>query len=200
MLLLLLLLLAHPRDDSHLHQSSVTRSPAISQCCCDTASRTIAIVWRQMRPTVADVLYVCLSVTARSGAETDERIKMLFGMCTWLGTRNGVLDGGSDAPGRRGSFGGISQPVVKYGEYPVCSPYSQRCSVGGIGDAAVCCQCRGSLFVFGSSCRRSQDSSGSTLASTFSDGLVGFLPGHWEKPAKTLEFILHFTVLMSCLY
>jgi len=110
-MLLLLLLLAHPRDDSHLHQSSVTRSPAISQCCCDTASTTIAIVWHQMRPTVADVLYVCLSVTARSGAETDEPIKMLSGMCTWLGTRNGVLDGGSDAPGRGAVLGASLSPL-----------------------------------------------------------------------------------------
>jgi len=40
----------------------------------------------------------------------------------------------------KGQFGGISQPSVKYKEYPAHGPYSQPYSVGGSSDAAFRCQ------------------------------------------------------------
>ena len=49
-------------------------------------------------------LSVGLSVTLLSPAKTAEPIKMPFGLRTWLGPRDHVLDGGSDSPMVRGKF------------------------------------------------------------------------------------------------
>jgi len=50
---------------------------------------------------------VCRSVTLVSPAKTAEPIEMPFGLMTWVGPRDHVLDGGSDpAPMGRGKFFG----------------------------------------------------------------------------------------------
>jgi len=43
-------------------------------------------------------LFVSLSVTIVSPAKTAEPIEMLFGVCTWVGSRKHLLDGGGDPP------------------------------------------------------------------------------------------------------
>jgi len=50
--------------------------------------------------------FVRLSVTLVSPVKTAERIEVPFGLWTWLGPWNHVLDGGSDPPMGRGNFGG----------------------------------------------------------------------------------------------
>ena len=63
-------------------------------------------------------LSVCLSVTLVSPAKTAEPIEMPSGLRTWLGPRNHVLDGGSDAPMGRGKFWGENgRPIVKYRDF-----------------------------------------------------------------------------------
>jgi len=43
------------------------------------------------------------------------QIEMPFGLGTWLGPRNHVLDGGPDHPMERGNFqGGKGRPIVKH--------------------------------------------------------------------------------------
>jgi len=55
---------------------------------------------------------VGLSVTLVSPAETAEPIEMPFGLRTWLGRRDHVLDGGSDPPWEGGNFlGGMGVPL-----------------------------------------------------------------------------------------
>jgi len=49
---------------------------------------------------------VCRSVTLVSPAKTAEPIEMPFGLWTWVGPRNHVLDGDSDPPMGRGNFEG----------------------------------------------------------------------------------------------
>ena len=48
---------------------------------------------------------VGLSVTLVSPAKTAEPIEMPFGLRTWLGPRDHVLDGGSDPPWEGVNFG-----------------------------------------------------------------------------------------------
>jgi len=43
-------------------------------------------------------LSVCLSVTLVSPAKTSEPIEMPFGLRTWVGPGNHILDGGPDPP------------------------------------------------------------------------------------------------------
>ena len=50
-------------------------------------------------------LSVGLSVTLLNPAKTAEPIKMPFGLRTWLGPRDHVLDGGSDPHGKRQILG-----------------------------------------------------------------------------------------------
>jgi len=65
-----------------------------------------------MRPIVRDrvawsvCLSVGLSVTLVSPAKTAEPIAMPFGLRTWLGPRDHVLDGDLDPPMGRGNFEG----------------------------------------------------------------------------------------------
>jgi len=60
-------------------------------------------------------LSVCLSVTLVSPAKTAEPIEMPFGLRTWVGTMDHILDGGSDPPTGRGKFlGENGRPIVKY--------------------------------------------------------------------------------------
>jgi len=55
------------------------------------------------------------SITLVSPAKTDEMIQMPFGLNTLVGPRNHVLDGGPDAPMRRGNFEGEKgRPIVNY--------------------------------------------------------------------------------------
>jgi len=62
-----------------------------------------------MRPIVTNCVAwsVGLSVTLVYPAKTAAPIKMPFGLGIWMGTRNHVLDGGSDSPweGARGERG-----------------------------------------------------------------------------------------------
>jgi len=51
-------------------------------------------------------LSVCLCVTLVSPAKVAEPIEMLFGLRTWVGPGNRVLDGGPDPPMGRGNFKG----------------------------------------------------------------------------------------------
>ena len=73
-----------------------------------------------MRPVVTDrvawsvCLSVCLCVTLLNPAKTAEPINMPFGLRTWVGPRNHVLDGGPDLPIGRGTFKGEGRPIVKY--------------------------------------------------------------------------------------
>ena len=65
---------------------------------------------------------VGLSVTIVSPAKTAEPIEMPFGLRTWLGPRDHVLDGGSDPPMGRGKFRGENgRPIVKYRDFLPCS-------------------------------------------------------------------------------
>ena len=58
---------------------------------------------------------VGLSVTLVSPAKTAAPIKLLFGLRTWVGPGNHVLDGGPDPPMGRGKFWGENgRPIVKY--------------------------------------------------------------------------------------
>jgi len=57
---------------------------------------------------------VSQSVTLVSPAKTAEPIKMLFGLRTWVGPGNHVLDWGPDSPMEMGNFEGKRRPVVKY--------------------------------------------------------------------------------------
>jgi len=51
-----------------------------------------------MRPTVTDQVawFVGLSVTLVSHAKTADTIEMPFGLKTWVGPMNHILDGGTD--------------------------------------------------------------------------------------------------------
>jgi len=50
-----------------------------------------------------------------SPAKIAAPIEMPFGLETWVGPMNRVLDGGSDPPMGRGNFeGGKGRPIVKY--------------------------------------------------------------------------------------
>ena len=57
-----------------------------------------------------------------SPTKTAELIEMPFGLRTWLGPRDHVLDGGSDPPMGRGKFRGENgRPIVKYRDFLPCS-------------------------------------------------------------------------------
>ena len=64
-----------------------------------------------MRPTVTD--RVVWSVTLASPAKTAEPIEMPFGLRTWVGPGNHVLDGGPDPHGKGQFFlgGGTGVPL-----------------------------------------------------------------------------------------
>ena len=67
-----------------------------------------------MRPIVTDRvvwcgLSVCLSVT-----DLPEPIEVPFGLRTWVGPKNHVLDGGPDLRMGRGNFEGKGRPIVNY--------------------------------------------------------------------------------------
>ena len=49
----------------------------------------------------------------------------------------------------KGSFGGISQPVVKYREYPVCDcdQCAQPYYLGGSSNVAFCCHHCSNLYL-----------------------------------------------------
>jgi len=65
-----------------------------------------------MRPILTDRvvwsvgLSVCRSVTLVSPAKTDAPIELPFGLRTWVGPGNHVLDGGPDLPMGKGKFWG----------------------------------------------------------------------------------------------
>jgi len=60
-------------------------------------------------------LSVGLSVTLMSPAKTAEPIEMPFGLRSWVGLGNHVLDGGPDSPMGRGNFErSKGRPIVKY--------------------------------------------------------------------------------------
>jgi len=70
-----------------------------------------------MRSSVRDrvVWSVCQSIKLVIPAKMAEPIEMPFGLRTWLGPRDHVLDGGSDPPMGRGKFlGENGHPIVKY--------------------------------------------------------------------------------------
>jgi len=60
-----------------------------------------------------------------SPAKTAEPIEMPFGLRTWLGPRDHVLDGGSDPTMGRCNFffggGENRRPIVKYRDFLPCS-------------------------------------------------------------------------------
>ena len=61
-------------------------------------------------------LSVCRSVTLVNPAKTAAPIELPFGLRTWVGLGNHVLDGGPDLPMVRGKFFGENgRPIVKYG-------------------------------------------------------------------------------------
>jgi len=49
-----------------------------------------------------------------SPAKMAEPIEMLFGLWTWVGSRNHVLDEGSDPPCKWAILRGKRRPIVKY--------------------------------------------------------------------------------------
>jgi len=59
---------------------------------------------------------VCQSVTLVSPAKTTEPIKMPFGLRTWVGPRNHVLDG-ARSPHGKGQFWGKGALTVKYKDF-----------------------------------------------------------------------------------
>jgi len=59
----------------------------------------------KMRPIATHASVVCLLVTIVIPAKTAEPIKVPFWLCTRVGQRNHVLDGISDPPYWRGTFG-----------------------------------------------------------------------------------------------
>jgi len=64
-------------------------------------------------------LSVCLSVnqsvTLVSPAKTAEPIEVPFGLRTWVGPRDHLLDGGSDPPWEGANFGEKNgRPIVKH--------------------------------------------------------------------------------------
>jgi len=74
-----------------------------------------------MRPILTDRvawsvgLSVGLSITLVSPAKTAAPIELPFGLRTWVGPGNHVLDGGPDPPMGRGKFFGENgRPIVKY--------------------------------------------------------------------------------------
>ena len=68
----------------------------------------IAVLRTEMRPIVTDRVAwsVCRSVTLVSPAKMAALIELPFGLRTWVGPRNHVLDGGPDPPMGRGKFWG----------------------------------------------------------------------------------------------
>jgi len=56
-------------------------------------------------------LSVCLSVTLVSPAKVAEPIEMPFGLRTWVGQRNHVLDWGSDPPWEGAILRGKDMPA-----------------------------------------------------------------------------------------
>jgi len=70
---------------------------------CSTTYIDAVCCWR---PSSMVCLLVCLSVTLVSPAKTAEPIQMPFGLRTWVGPRDHVLDGDSDPPMGRGKFMG----------------------------------------------------------------------------------------------
>ena len=93
-----------------------------------------------MWPVVTDGLHMCLLVTAVSGAKTDELIEMPFGY--GLGWAQGTMYyfGAQILTVEGSTLGDVSQPIVKYGEYPGRGRYSQPYSIGGSSDAASGCK------------------------------------------------------------
>ena len=70
----------------------------------------------QMQPIVTDRAawtpwFVSLSVTLVSPAKTAKAIKMPFGLRTWVGPGNHVLDAGHNLPMGGGNFGGKGHPL-----------------------------------------------------------------------------------------
>ena len=74
-----------------------------------------------------------------SPAKTAEEIEMPFGLRTWMGPGNHVLDRGPDPPIRPGKFeGGKGRSIVKYRDYsrlcktaePSKMPFGLRSCVG----------------------------------------------------------------------
>jgi len=59
---------------------------------------------------------VCRSVTLVSPAKTDEPIEMPFGLRTWLGSGNHVLDG-VQIPHGKGQFWGKEEVIVGTGTF-----------------------------------------------------------------------------------
>ena len=66
------------------------------------------------RPSSVVCRSVCRTVTLLSPAQTAAQIEMPFGLRTWVGSRNHVLDEGPDPPMGRSNFEGEGRPVVKY--------------------------------------------------------------------------------------
>jgi len=65
-----------------------------------------------MWPTVVD--QVCWFVSVVSPAKTAAPIKIAFGLRTWVGPRNHVLDEGPDPPWEGAVSRGKGRPVVIY--------------------------------------------------------------------------------------
>jgi len=69
------------------------------------------------RPSSVVCLSVGLSVTLVSPAKTATPIELPFGLRTWVGPGNHVLDGGPDPPKGRGKFlEENGRPIVKYSD------------------------------------------------------------------------------------
>ena len=87
-------------------------------------SRDTTLIFRPHRSTTyVDAAYsyrpsssvVCRSVTLVSPAKTAAPIELPFGLRTWVGPGNHVLDGGPDPPMGKGKFlGENGRPIVKY--------------------------------------------------------------------------------------
>jgi len=73
---------------------------------------------------------VCLSVTTVSPAKVAELMVMLFGMFTWVGPRNHVLDGGQDPRTWRDNFDSEKGPTQDMLRHVRQSIYSKRLSRG----------------------------------------------------------------------
>jgi len=94
-------------------------------------------------------LSVCVLVTATYSTKTAEPVEVPIGVWNRVGPRNHVLDGGLDLPRGRGSFRGISMPILQCKEHRAYDQCSQPYLAGGSSNAvntATTCFCLKTLF------------------------------------------------------
>jgi len=105
------------------HLQNMTES---SMCGSDAALCQITLTTCYYRPSSVVCRSVCRSVTLVSRAKAAAPIKLPFGLRTWVGPGNHVLDGGLDPPMGRGKFFRENRrPIVEYRD-PLRSSVQRR--------------------------------------------------------------------------